>query len=134
MRWRRRGLDGDVGVHQLSDGTLRFILLATLLHQRGESLPPLLAVDEPELGLHPSALNSIAGLLQAASHHTQVIVATQSSALVDAFEPEDVVVMNRRDGASTLQRLDAGSLQEWLTAYSLGELWEKNVFGGGPFG
>ena len=127
VRWRRRGLDGDLGLHQLSDGTLRFLLLATLLHQPRELLPPILAIDEPELGLHPSALHSLAGLLRAASQHAQVVVATQSAALVDAFAPDDVVVINRRDGVSTLERLDAAALKEWLDEYSLGELWEKNV-------
>ncbi len=134
LRWRRKGMEGDVGVHQLSDGTLRFLLLATLLHQPRELLPPILAIDEPELGLHPAALNIVAGLLKAASQHSQIIAATQSAALVDAFEPEDVVVLNRRDGVSLFQRLDAGELNDWLAEYSLGALWEKNVIGGGPFG
>lgn len=134
LRWRRRGLDGDVGMHQLSDGTLRFVLLTTLLHQPSELLPTVFAVDEPELGLHPSAFTSIAGLLKVASHHAQVIVATQSTHLVDAFEPEDVIVLNRRDGVSSFRRCSAEELHEWLEEYSLGELWEKNVIGGGPFG
>ncbi|HUY87103.1 MAG TPA: AAA family ATPase [Pirellulales bacterium] len=134
MRWRRRGVEGDVGMHQLSDGTLRFMLLATLLQQPGELLPPLLAIDEPELGLHPAALQIMANFLKLASQRAQLFVATQSSVLVDAFEPEDVVVVDRRDAASTLRRPDSVELKEWLEAYTLGELWEKNVIGGGPFG
>lgn len=134
LRWRRKGMDGDFGPHQLSDGTLRLMLLTTLLHQPKELLPPIIAIDEPELGLHPAALNIVAGLIRAASHQSQMIVATQSSALLDNFTPDDVVVVHRENGASTLQRLSPAELQEWLTDYSLGELWEKNVFGGGPFG
>lgn len=134
LRWRMTGMDGDFGAHQLSDGTLRFILLTTLLNQPPDHLPKVIAIDEPELGLHPAALNLVAGLLRATSHHCQVIAATQSAALVDHFEPEEVVVVHCRNGASTLERLSSPKLQEWLADYSLGELWEKNVFGGGPFG
>ena len=118
---------------KLSDGTLRALSLITLLLQPVQDLPDLIIVDEPELGLHPVAKNIVAGLLKKASHHCQVIVATQSSALVDAFDPDDVIVVDRVDRQSTFRRLDAISLQEWLKEYTLGQLWEKNVFGGGPF-
>lgn len=134
LRWRMKGMGGDFGAHQLSDGTLRFMLLTTLLHQPPEMLPKIIAIDEPELGLHPAALNLAASLLQVAANHCQVLVATQSAALVDYFEPDDVIVVHRQDGTSTLERLSPEALQDWLSDYSLGELWEKNVFGGGPFG
>lgn len=134
LRWRMKGTDGNFGPHQLSDGTMRFILLATLLHQPPELLPKIVAIDEPELGLHPAALNLVASLIRVAAHHCQVIVATQSAALVDEFEPDDVIVVHRHNDGSTLERLSSESLQEWLEEYSLGELWEKNVVGGGPRG
>jgi predicted ATPase len=112
---------------------LRAIALITLLLQPVEDLPDLLIVDEPELGLHPAAMNIVAELLQKASHHCQVIVATQSSALLDMFEPDDVIVVDRVDRQSIFRRLDPVSLQDWLEEYTLGQLWEKNVLGGGPF-
>lgn len=134
LRWRMKGTEGDFGPHQLSDGTLRFILLTTLLSQPPDHLPKIIAIDEPELGLHPAALNLLASLIRVAAHHCQIIVATQSAAVVDAFAPEEVIVVHRQAQASTLQRLSSETLHEWLEEYSLGALWEKNVFGGGPFG
>jgi predicted ATPase len=135
LRWGMRGTEGDFGAHQLSDGTLRFILLTTLLlSQPADGMPRIIAIDEPELGLHPAALNLVVSMIRAAAHHCQLIVATQSAALVDCFEPEEVIVVHRQQGASTLERLSSEPLQEWLTEYALGELWEKNVIGGGPFG
>ena len=94
----------------------------------------MIVVDEPELGLHPYALNVIGSLFQAVSHHTQVLVSTQSSTLLDGFEPPDIVVVERNDKDETtaFYRPDAEKLEEWLEDYSLGEVWEKNVIGGGP--
>lgn len=134
LRWRMKGMEGDFGAHQLSDGTLRFILLTTLLSQPPDHLPKIIAIDEPELGLHPAALNLVVSLIRVASHHCQVIIATQSAALVDYFEPDDVIVVHRHERASTLERLNEDRLQDWLKEYTLGQLWEKNVVGGGPFG
>jgi predicted ATPase len=134
LNWKDKD-SGDVfGPHQLSDGTLRFIALATLLLQPQALLPNVMVLDEPELGMHPAGLNLLGGMLRSASHHCQVIVATQSLALVDGFAPEDVVVVDRREGASVFERLSGERLQEWLQDYTLGQLWEKNVVGGGPFG
>jgi predicted ATPase len=133
LRWRMKGMDGDFGAHQLSDGTLRFILLTTLLSLPPDHLPRIIAIDEPELGLHPAALNLVVSLIRVASHHCQVIIATQSAAVVDYFEPEDVIVVHRQNGTSTLERLSSAALKEWLSEYSLGQLWEKNVVGGGPY-
>ena len=82
-------------------------------------------VDEPELGLHPYALEVIASLFQAASNRTQVLVSTQSSAFLNAFEPEDIVVVERNDEATEFIRPDAEKLDAWLDDYSLGEIWEK---------
>lgn len=132
LNWRDRYSDNVFGPHQLPDGALRAMALVALLLQPEESLPSLIVVDEPELGLHPYALSAITGLLRAASHHTQVIVATQSATMVDEFDPEDVVVVEREQRESVFQRLDTDRLTDWLERYSLGELWQKNVLGGGP--
>jgi predicted ATPase len=132
LNWRARSHDYFFGPHQLSDGTLRFIALATLLLQPEDRLPKLIVIDEPELGLHPFAISTLAGMLGAASQHVQVIVATQSAALVDEFEPEDILVAEHRDGESVFGPLNAEDLAGWLERYTLGELWEKNVLGGGP--
>ncbi len=132
LNWKHRDSDQLFGPHQLSDGTLRAICLIALLQQPKDDLPYVIVVDEPELGLHPHALAVIASLFQAASEHTQVLISTQSSRFVDAFEPEDIVVVERDGEATTLKRPDTETLGAWLEDYSLGEAWEKNVFGGGP--
>ena len=132
LNWRHRESDLVFGPHQLSDGTLRAICLIALLQQPRDDLPYVIVVDEPELGLHPHALELIASLFQAASEHSQVLISTQSSPFVDAFEPEDIVVVEREGEATTFARPDADKLREWLEDYSLGEVWEKNVIGGGP--
>lgn len=134
LNWRHRASDGVFGPYQLSDGTLRAICLIALLSQPKSDLPMLIVVDEPELGLHPYALNVIGSLFRAVSHHTQVLISTQSCTLLDSFEPEDIVVVERNDEDETSEfhRPDVEKLQEWLEDYSLGEVWEKNVIGGGP--
>ena len=132
LNWRHRSSDLIFGPHQLSDGTLRAICLISLLLQPKETFPCLIVVDEPELGLHPYALNVIASLFRAASHHTQVLISTQSSAFLDSFSPEDVVVVERNDEVTAFDRPDSEKLEVWLEDYSLGEIWEKNVLGAGP--
>ena len=132
LNWRHRNSDLIFGPHQLSDGTLRAICLISLLLQPEANLPCLIVVDEPELGLHPYALNVISSLFKAASHHTQVLVSTQSSTFLDSFDPEDIVVVARDAEASQFERPDADKLDAWLEDYTLGEIWEKNVIGGGP--
>ena len=125
--------DTPLTPRQLSDGTLRFICLATLLLQPAYLQPFTILIDEPELGLHPYAIAVLAGLLrQAASEGTQCIVATQSVELVNEFAPEDIIVVGREDEASTFQRLEPQRLAEWLQDYALGELWKMNVLGGRP--
>src|SRR5438093_10260277 len=118
------------GPHQFSYGTLRAICLITLLMQPEAELPDLIVVDEPELGLHPYALNVVAALFKKASHHTQVLISTQSSSFLDNFDPGDVIVVNRAGKESQFTRPDAEKLEAWLDEYSLGEVWEKNVIGG----
>ena len=131
---RRSGADYEFGPHQVSDGSIRFLALATLFLQPLELMPLLIAIDEPELGLHPSALEVLAGMVKAAARHCQVILATQSSTLLDHFSADDVIVANTRNGASEFKRLSDAELESWLEEYSLGEVWEKNVVGGGPYG
>ena len=125
-------VDTVLGPRQLSDGTLRFICLATLLLQPAQLQPELILIDEPELGLHPFALTVLAEMLQHASEVRQVIISTQSADLVGELKPEDIVVVNRKNGASTFERLDRDSLGNWLEDYALGDLWKMNIFGGRP--
>lgn len=132
LNWRHRKSDLVFGPHQLSDGTLRAICLISLLLQPEDDLPYLIVVDEPELGLHPFALNVVASLFQAVSHHTQVLVSTQSSTFLDSFDADDIVVVERDGEASRFERPNAEKLNDWLEDYSLGEVWEKNIIGGGP--
>lgn len=130
LRWRQVGSDRVFGANQMSDGTLRFVCQATLLLQ--PELPGLIALDEPELGLHPFAIAQLASMLQQVSVRAQVLVATQSVTLMNQFGIEDLIVVDRRDGASMFARPDQERLRAWLEDYSLGELWEKNILGGRP--
>jgi predicted ATPase len=121
-----------LGPAHLSDGTLRMIALITALGQPESLLPMLSCIDEPELGLHPSALEILCGLISSVTTHHQVIVSTQSPAILDHFEPDSIVVAERSDAATALKRLDATKLSSWLEDYSLSELYDKNVLGGRP--
>lgn len=133
LNWRQVGSnDYLLGPHQFSDGTLRAMALITLLLQPEADLPDLLIIDEPELGLHPYAITIVAGLLRAVSVHTQVIVTTQSAAFLDEFTADEVIVVDSVRGESQFRRLDPSELEGWLEDYSIGELWQKNVIGGGP--
>lgn len=132
LRWREKGTAYELGAHQISDGTLRFMALVTLLSLPAEELPGIIIIDEPELGLHPSAIGILADLLRAASASSQVIVSTQSVTLVNQLSAEDVIVVDREGGQSVFRRLDEAALQGWLAEYAMGELWEKNVLGGRP--
>lgn len=124
--------DSVLGPFQLSDGTLRFICLATLLLQPPDFQPGLILIDEPELGLHPAALTLLAEMLQHASDERQVIVSTQSADLISELGPQDVVVVDRKNDASAFTRLEGDRLSGWLENYALGELWKMNVLGGRP--
>jgi len=132
LEWRHKKSDQTFSASSLSDGTLRFIALATLFLQPEQYRPSLILVDEPELGLHPYALEVLASLIRQASVTTQVIVSTQSSLLLDHFDPEDILVADRVDGGTKLNRLESDRLKKWLEDYSLGQLWEKNELGGNP--
>ena len=124
--------DTAFGPRQFSDGTLRFICLATLLNQPEILRPNLILIDEPELGLHPFALTLLAEMIQQAADLQQVIISTQSADLVNHFEPEDIVVVDRKNNESAFRRLDSEPLASWLEDYTLGDLWKMNVLGGRP--
>ena len=115
--------------YHLSDGSIRFICLATALLQPHP--PAAIIIDEPELGLHPFAINVLAELVQSAAKKTQLIIATQSPAFIDNFSIENIIVVNRKQGASTFERLEEKNFNVWLENYSVGELWSKNVISGG---
>ncbi|MGO9597391.1 MAG: AAA family ATPase [Isosphaeraceae bacterium] len=133
LKWSHKDSDYEFGPHQLSDGSLRFIALVTLLLQPQEKMPLLIALDEPELGLHPAALEVLAGIAKSTSQRTQLVFGTQSATFLDHFEPENVVVVSSKSGESTFQRFDSENLDAWLADYTLGEVWEKNIVGGGPY-
>jgi predicted ATPase len=136
LEWLQADSDYVLLPSQLSDGTLRFICLAVALLQPDR--PSTLLFDEPELGLHPYALVLLGRLFRQATisplgwPSKQVIVSTQSPLLLNEFEPEEVIVVERADGQSVFRRLDSADLSEWLTEYTLGELWQKNVLGARP--
>jgi len=131
LRWKQKDYDGIMLPSQLSDGTLRFICLATLFLQPVELLPSIIIIDEPELGLHPYAMTIFAELVKKTATNKQIILATQSTELLDHFEAEDVIVVDRTENGSEFKRLEAKKLSAWLEDdYSLGELWNKNLFGG----
>ena len=124
---------GDVlfDEYQLSDGTLRMMSLVTLLLQ--PQLPELIIIDEPEIGLHPTAISILADLLKSAAEKTQVIISTQSIDLINYFTPEDIIVADFKNAQSSFKRLSTEELHQWIDEYTLGELWEKNLFGGQPY-
>ena len=130
LRWRHRGSEETFDASDFSDGTLRFICLATLLLQ--PQLPTIILLDEPELGLHPYALHLLAGMMRSASSKTQIIAATQSVTLANQFSWEDLIVVDRVNDASQFRRLSADEISLWLDDYAIGELWEKDVIGGTP--
>ncbi len=130
LEWQEKNSDAYFNAYSLSDGTLRFICLATLLLQ--PNLPSTVLIDEPELGLHPYAITLLASMLRSAATKTQVVASTQSVPLVNQFLPEDIVVVDREEGQSIFRRLDVTEISTWLDEYGLGDLWEKNVLGGRP--
>jgi predicted ATPase len=132
LRWKENGTSKIFNAGQASDGMLRTIALIALLGQNPKDLPAVLFLDEPELGLHPSAIDLLAGLIKQASEHCQVFVATQSISLVNNFEIEDLVVISRNGRATELIRPNPEEVSGYLEEYSVGQIWEKNIIGGRP--
>lgn len=130
LEWLEKGSDAYLDASAFSDGTLRFICLSTLLLQ--PNLPSVILVDEPELGLHPYAIKILAELLRGAATKTQVIVSTQSVTLVNQFEPDDLIVVERTGEESAFRRIGRADIETWLDDYGMGDLWEKNIIGGRP--
>ena len=133
LRWKAKRTDKTFGAHLTSDGSLRFFALVTLLNLPREMLPDVLLLDEPELGLHPVAVALIGDMIKALSGDLQIIVATQSPLLVDAFDLDEIVVLDLHNGSTTVRRLGPDAYREWLDdSFTPGELWQKNLFGGRP--
>lgn len=135
LQWFEKGNSEYVfGPEHFSDGTLRFIALATLFLQPPELLPQVIFVDEPELGLHPQAVDVLASMVQRAKENTQIIMATQSPRLLDSFDYKDIIVAekDRETCCTILKRLDEKEIKIWLEDYSLSQIWEKNIIGGQP--
>lgn len=131
LKWQKKGCEDIFTASQFSDGTLRFICMATLLLQPEELMPSTIIIDEPELGLHPFAITVLAELVKSVSQKKQLILSTQSVELLNWFDPEDVIVVDNSNQGSTFRRLSAEELGAWLEEdYSLGDLWNKNLFGG----
>jgi len=128
--FREASLREPISATRLSDGTLRFLCLASILCH--PLPPPLICIEEPEIGLHPDILPIVAEMLVTASHRTQLIVTTHSDILADALTdtPEAVLICEKEEGVTSMRRLDKDALQEWLAAYSLGELWRSGELGG----
>lgn len=127
---REEGLEKPISAMRLSDGTLRYLcLLAILCHPEP---PPLICIEEPEVGLHPDILPTIAELMKEASQRTQLIVTTHSDILVSAFSdmPEAVLVCEKDENGTYFKRLEAEKLKVWLEEYTLGEAWLRGAFGG----
>ena len=132
LNWRSHRADYLFDADQISDGSLRAMAIIFLLLQPEEDLPGVIILDEPELGLHPHALEIVAGLMRAASMRTQVIVATQSQTFLNFFDPEEIITVDAFKNESVFRRLNSDDFQEWLEDYTIGELWQRNVLGGGP--
>lgn len=132
LEWKEKGYpDSYFNAYHLSDGTLRFICLATLLMQPNP--PETIIIDEPELGLHPVAINKLAAMVRKASEKVQVILSTQSTNLIDNFDPEDIIVTDRSEGGSVFKRLNTEELSTWMGEYTLGDLWGQNKLGAQPY-
>jgi predicted ATPase len=131
LAWRDKFSENLYGASDLSDGTIRFIALATLFLQPAP--PAVIIIDEPELGLHPFAISKLAGLVQSvANKGTQVILSTQSVELVNCFSPEDIITVDNIDGESVFNRLQESELSEWLkNDYMIGDMWRQNILSKG---
>jgi predicted ATPase len=133
LSWFEKNSTEPFDANNFSDGSIRFIALTTVLLQPNP--PKTIIIDEPELGLHPSAINKLASMIKMASAKSQIIISTQSVNLLDQFEAEDIIVVDRKDNQSSFKRLDKIELDNWINDYNyegMGELWSRNIIGGTP--
>lgn len=130
LRWKHRGTDEYFDANAFSDGTLRFICLTTLLLQ--PVLPSMILLDEPELGLHPYAMQLLAGMMRSVAHKTQIITSSQSVTFANQFEWQDLIIVEEQNNATQFKLLDEEQIKTWLDDYRIGDLWEKNLIGGTP--
>jgi predicted ATPase len=131
LNWRDRS-GNFFDASQISDGSLRFMGLATLLLQPETTLPKIMVLDEPELGLHPKALQLLRAMIEHAKQHSQLIIATQSAHFLDEFTPEQVIVAERQGEETIFKKLSTEELKDWLDDYTLSGIWDKNLIGGQP--
>lgn len=132
LNWHDTKSKYTFGPHQISDGLLRIMARTTLFLLPKESLPSVLIIDEPELGLHPYAINMLGSLIRKVSNRCQVILATQSINLLDQFVAEDIIAVTRDGGGSNYKRLNSKDIRDWLEEYTISQIWEKNIIGGRP--
>ena len=133
LRWKAKGSDKTMGAHLTSDSSLRYFCLVTLLNLPEEMLPSVILLDEPELGLHPSAVGLVGAMIKRMSRHRQVIVATQSPLMLNEFDLGEVYVFDLKDGRTRIHRPDEEWLVNWVEEYSTGEIWLTNLIGGRPW-
>ena len=133
LRWKAKGSEQTYGAHLTSDGSLRLFALATLLYLPPEMLPGVVLLDEPELGLHPAAVELVGHMIKRAGRDRQVIVATQEPEVVDVFGLEQLAVLDLEDGRTTCRRFDPAEYWRWFEdGYTTGNLWYKGLLGGNP--
>ena len=133
LRWKAKWSDKTIGAHLTSDGSLRFFALVTLLNLPADMLPDVILLDEPELGLHPAAVALVGGMIKSLSKERQVIIATQSPLLVDAFDLEEVIALELEGGKTEFRKLKVADYKMWIEDnFSPGQLWQKNLVGGQP--
>lgn len=132
LRWKEKNSTYTFVATQASDGMLRAMALITLLCLPPQRLPAVMFLDEPELGLHPSAVKTICDLIQGVSEYCQVFIATQDADMLNEFSPEDIVVVTRNGRQSEFKQLSEQELSEWIGVYSLSDLWHQNIIGGKP--
>ena len=137
LKFREKNSDLELGSFRLSDGTIRFIALSTLLLQSKITLPKIIIIDEPELGLHPMAIDILSEMINIASRNSQIFITTQSERLIDHFEPENIIVIDRKQDKnqryySDFKKLDSQELSQWTEDYRLSDIWNSNIIGGRP--
>jgi predicted ATPase len=128
MTWKDKNFDQPIYIHELSEGTLRFLWLTTLL--QSENLTTITLIDEPEVSLHPELLRHLVYSMREASKNTQLIVATHSERLIRFLEPKEILICDLEDGETKMTWADSLDLEKWLEDYTLDQLWEMNIMGG----